>query len=52
MPLVSDFWRIIKRRARVVLSLEMHWMAWIWDEDETDIWNFDHFGRFVPMRRK
>ena len=52
MPLVSAFLRIIKKKARVVVSLGMHWMAWISDDDETALWNFGDFGRFVRMRRK
>ena len=51
MPLVSDFWRIIKRKARVVVYLGMHWMAWSSDDDETALWNFGDFGRFVRMIR-
>ena len=52
MPLVPDFWRIIKRKASVLLSLGMHSMAWSSDDDETALWDFGRFGRFVPMRRK
>ena len=49
MPLMLDFWRSIKRKARVVVSLGMCWMAWISDDDETALWNFGDFGCFVRM---
>ena len=52
MPLVSAFWRITKRKARVVVSLGMHWMAWSSDDDETALWNFGDLGHFIRMRRK
>ena len=49
MPLVLAFWRIIKEKARVVVSLGMHWMELSSDDDETALWNFGDFGRFVRM---
>ena len=52
MPLLSAFWRIINRKARVVVSLGMRLMAWSADDDETALCNFGDFGRFVRMRRK
>ena len=52
MPLLSAFWRSIKRKATIVVSLGMRWMAWISDDDETALCNFGDFGRFVRMRRK
>ena len=52
MPLLSAFWRSINRKARVVVSLGMHLMAWSADDDETDLCNFGDFGSFVRMRRK
>ena len=52
MPLLSAFWRIINREARLVVSLGMRLMAWIADDDETSLCNFDDFGRFIRMKRK
>ena len=52
MLLTSDFCRNIKRKARFVVSLGMHWMEWRSYDDETDLWNFGDFGHFVRMRRK
>ena len=52
MPLVPDFRKIIKRKASVVLSMGMHLMAWNSDDNETALWDFGCFGRFLQMRRK
>ena len=52
MPLLSAFWRSINRKARVVVSLRMRLMAWSADDDETALYNFGDFGRFIRMRRK
>ena len=30
----------------------MRWMAWSSDDDETALWNFGDFCRFVRMKRK
>ena len=32
MPLLSDFWRSIKRKATVAVSLGMRWMEWSSDD--------------------
>ena len=34
MPLLSDFWPSIKKKARVVVSLGMRFMVWSSDDDE------------------
>ena len=52
MPLLSTFWRSINRKARVVVSLGMRLMARSTDDDETTLYNFGDFGRFIRMRRK
>ena len=35
MPLLSESWRIINRKARLVMSVGMCLMAWRADDDET-----------------
>ena len=52
MPLLSAFWRIFNREARLVVYLGIRLMAWSADDDETALCNFSNFGRFVRMRRK
>ena len=52
MPLLLAFWRIINRKARLVVSLGMRLMALSAYDDETALCNFGDFGRFVRMRRK